>query len=208
MEMQPGLLVEEHLPLVRKLAARMAAQVAPYLEKGDLIGIAVEAILRAAPRYDPDRQVPFSTFVYLRIRGAMSENVGAVAPLSRGITRRRAARPGRRASACPLPLERWLEPASAGTCADELASAIDAARLGPRLGAALASLDRRGRELIERHYFRGESLQEIGRLLGRSRSWASRAHARALVKLRAALDGAPGPARGATPSCADGRIDG
>ncbi|HKE16756.1 MAG TPA: sigma-70 family RNA polymerase sigma factor [Kofleriaceae bacterium] len=206
MDTQFGLLVEEHLPLVRRLAARMAAQVAPYLEKGDLIGIAAEAILRAAARYDPDRQVPFATFVYLRIRGAMRESVGAVAPLSRGISRRRAARSGRRGSACSLPLE--LEPASAGTCADELASAIDAARLGPRLGAALASLDRRGRELIERHYFRGESLQEIGRLLGRSRSWASRAHARALVQLRAALDGAPGPARGASPSCADGWMDG
>lgn len=52
------------------------------------------------------------------------------------------------------------------------------------LKQAVAELDdERQRELIERHYFGGESLAEIGEELGLSKSWASRLHASAVRRL-------------------------
>jgi len=43
--------------------------------------------------------------------------------------------------------------------------------------------DERQRELVERHYFGGESLAAIGADLGLSKSWASRLHASAVRRL-------------------------
>jgi RNA polymerase sigma factor for flagellar operon FliA len=181
--------VEGHLPLVRHLAARMIQRARPYLEMDDLIAIGTEALLRAFERFDPRRGVSFGTFAYLRVRGAMCEGIGVVGPVSRGVIRRRKGRPERRA----LPILFRLDDNNVGPTPrpadleEELAVAIDAARLGPRLRGALDTLDERGRQIILRHYFGGDTLNDIGRDMGHSRSWASRMHARALARLRAAL---------------------
>ncbi|HKE18006.1 MAG TPA: sigma-70 family RNA polymerase sigma factor [Kofleriaceae bacterium] len=183
-------LVEQHLTLVRHLAGRMVAAAFPYLEVEDLVAVGVEALLRASSRYDHGRGVPFATFAYPRVRGAMWESIGAVGPFSRGISRRRAGRPAQRAS----PLLRGLDElhgdplAACIDAADRIHLAIDTARLCPQLREAVDALDERDRQIIERHYFAGESLLEIGRDMGRSRSWASRAHSCALARLRAALE--------------------
>jgi len=183
-------LVETHLPLVRHLAQRMIHRARPYLEMDDLVAVGVEALLRAAERFDPCRGVAFGTFAYLRVRGAMCESIGVVGPLTRGVVRRRQGRPERR----PLPAvfrfdeRRLANVASGRELGDELTSAIDASRLAPRLTRALDELDHRDRQLIMRHYFGGDTLHEIGRDLGRSRSWASRVHSRALARLRDALE--------------------
>ncbi len=183
-------LVESHLPLVRHLASRMSVRARPYLELDDLVAVGVEALLRAAQRFDPERGVPFGTFAYLRVRGAMCESIGAVAPLTRGVVRRRQGRPERR----PLPSvfrfddERPAQCPNGRELGEQLTGAIDAARLTPRLMRALDTLGPRDRQLILRHYFGGDTLNEIGRELNRSRSWASRVHSRALARLRAALE--------------------
>jgi RNA polymerase sigma factor for flagellar operon FliA len=65
---------------------------------------------------------------------------------------------------------------------------IDRARLAERLRAALESLPERERALITKHYFEGKNLLEAGAELGRSKTWASRLHAQAIERLRAALD--------------------
>jgi RNA polymerase sigma factor FliA len=187
-------LVHTHLPLVRHLANRMARQAEPYLEVDDLIAIGVEALLRAAERYDPARGVAFGTFAYLRVRGAMVEGLGVVGPLSRGVARKRRDRPTRRKLPVLFRLdeERLGLAAIGGNLEEEMQAALDAAWLAPRLTSALDALGDRDRRLIERHYFRGDTLEDIGRAMGRSRSWASRVHARVLSLLREAIDpGAP-----------------
>jgi len=183
-------LVEAHLPLVRHLAIRMIHRARPYLEMDDLIAIGTEALLRAAERFDPARGVAFGSFAYLRVRGAMCEGIGVVGPLSRGVARRRPGRPERRALPVVFPLDdRHLSGgATRAELGDEMTLAIDATRIGPRLTDALDRLDDRDRQLIVRYYFGGDTLHEIGRDMGRSRSWASRIHARALTRLRETLD--------------------
>jgi RNA polymerase sigma factor FliA len=183
-------LVEKNIPLVRHLAGRMFPRVRPYLEMDDLVAIGTEALLRAAERYDPSRGVPFGTFAYLRVRGAMCESIGVAGPYTRGVTRRRKGRPERRT----LPAlarfdERRVGPGPINhELAEEMTSAIDASRLGSRLNGALDSLSDRDRQLILRHYFGGDTLDIIGRDMGHSRSWACRAHSQALARLRDALE--------------------
>jgi RNA polymerase sigma factor for flagellar operon FliA len=191
-------LVEQHLTLVRHVAGRMISVAHPYLEVADLVAVGVEALLRASLRYDQSRGVPFATFAYPRVRGAMWESIGAVGPFSRGIARRRAGRPEPRVSPWLRGLdELYGDPLAARIdAADRIHLAIDAARLSPQLRVAVDALEERDRQIIERHYFAGDSLLEIGRDMGRSRSWASRAHSGALARLRAVLEpGAPDPAR-------------
>lgn len=52
---------------------------------------------------------------------------------------------------------------------------------------AIAARPEAERRLLERHYFDGLTLDEAGRELGLSKSWASRLHARAIADLTAEL---------------------
>ncbi|MEZ4367406.1 MAG: sigma-70 family RNA polymerase sigma factor [Kofleriaceae bacterium] len=71
---------------------------------------------------------------------------------------------------------------------------LASAQLAARLRAALATLPERERALVTKHYFEGKNLLEAGAELGISKSWASRMHAQAVERLRAALaDEPPGP---------------
>jgi RNA polymerase sigma factor for flagellar operon FliA len=65
---------------------------------------------------------------------------------------------------------------------------IDSTRLGAKLRAAIAGLPERERALMTKHYWEGKNLLEAGAELGISKSWASRMHAQAVERLRAAVD--------------------
>jgi len=56
------------------------------------------------------------------------------------------------------------------------------------LKAALSTLPDKEKRLIELYYFEEKTLEEVGGLLGLSKSWASRLHARAIDLLRAGLE--------------------
>ncbi len=77
------------------------------------------------------------------------------------------------------------EPAADGVPADER---LDRARAAAKLDRAIQSLPDRERTLVTKHYYEGKNLMEAGEELGISKSWASRLHAQAVDKLRAALD--------------------
>ena len=66
---------------------------------------------------------------------------------------------------------------------------IHSDRVARRLRKALRGLPDKERELVTKHYYEGKNLLEAGAELGISKSWASRLHAQAVEKLRAAFDG-------------------
>ncbi|MGE0551142.1 MAG: sigma-70 family RNA polymerase sigma factor [Kofleriaceae bacterium] len=66
---------------------------------------------------------------------------------------------------------------------------MESQRLAARLNQAIAALPEREREIVRKHYFEGKNLLEAGAELGVSKSWASRLHAQAVDRLRAALEG-------------------
>jgi len=64
---------------------------------------------------------------------------------------------------------------------------LDDARRERRLHAALGALPDRQRRLVTKHYWEGKSLVAAAAELGVSKSWASRLHAQAVDRLRAAV---------------------
>jgi RNA polymerase sigma factor for flagellar operon FliA len=66
---------------------------------------------------------------------------------------------------------------------EEIVEALDTHRAADALSRALDELGPRDRALITRHV-EGESLLEVGKEMGMSKSWASRLHTRALARVR------------------------
>jgi len=80
-------------------------------------------------------------------------------------------------AACDAPDERFQAPDEAALEAGER----------ERVRAALATLPDKERQLMELYYFADMKLEEAGKKLGLSKSWASRLHARAVNHLREVL---------------------
>jgi RNA polymerase sigma factor for flagellar operon FliA len=68
-------------------------------------------------------------------------------------------------------------------------ASIEMGQLGLRVRQALQSLPEKEKRLMEMYYFEDKNLEEAGGLLGLSKSWACRLHARAVNLLREALAG-------------------
>jgi RNA polymerase sigma factor for flagellar operon FliA len=80
--------------------------------------------------------------------------------------------------------------AAAGLADESLPAAdaqLDLGRLGARVRDAIKRLPERERQLMELYYFAGKNLEEAGSVMGLSKSWACRLHARAINLLRDAL---------------------
>src|SRR5262249_36173132 len=175
-------LVHQHLDLVRLIARRVRRALARRVELEDLEAHETEGLLQAARRYDPRRGASFATFAGHRIRGAMYDAVRAQGRY----TRREVAEHRTRVhvpAATPAPEPDALPSDEARP--DEIALARERRR---RLAEAVGALAGSERHFIQRLYFDGAMLTAAGGELGLSKSWASRVHARALRRLREALE--------------------
>jgi RNA polymerase sigma factor for flagellar operon FliA len=85
------------------------------------------------------------------------------------------------------------EPPDARPGADE---ALEQDELSAAVRAALRALPEQERAIVEAFYFKDRNLQDAGRDLGVSKSWASRLHAAAIDKLRLRLARADARAAG------------
>ncbi|MBX3160511.1 MAG: sigma-70 family RNA polymerase sigma factor [Deltaproteobacteria bacterium] len=61
---------------------------------------------------------------------------------------------------------------------------IASRQLRERLNAAIAELPPRERKLLQKHYWEGKNLLEVGEELGLSKSWTSRLHAQLVDRLK------------------------
>jgi RNA polymerase sigma factor for flagellar operon FliA len=80
--------------------------------------------------------------------------------------------------------------AAAAVADDSLPAAdaqLDTGRVGARVRQAITRLPARERQLMELYYFADKNLEEAGAVMGLSKSWACRLHARAVRLLREAL---------------------
>jgi RNA polymerase sigma factor for flagellar operon FliA len=66
-------------------------------------------------------------------------------------------------------------------------AALDTGRRAERLREVIQTLPDRERRMMELYYYSEKNLQEAGAVLGLSKSWACRLHARAIELLRVAL---------------------
>lgn len=65
------LLIEEFLPKIKYTARRLSLKLPPHIDVEDLISCGITGLLDAVARFDPKKNVKFSTFAEFRIRGAM-----------------------------------------------------------------------------------------------------------------------------------------
>ena len=68
--------VRDATPRMIRLAHKMSRML-PGVDADDLQGIGAEALVRAALRYDPQSGVPFESFAFYRVRGAMIDGARA-----------------------------------------------------------------------------------------------------------------------------------
>lgn len=83
-------LIREGLPIVRRLAFRLARRLPPSVEVGDLIGAGNEGLVKAAENFDSERYPRFAPYAEQRIRGAMLDELRAMDPVTRHGRRRMA----------------------------------------------------------------------------------------------------------------------
>jgi RNA polymerase sigma factor for flagellar operon FliA len=71
-------------------------------------------------------------------------------------------------------------------------AAVGRAELLQRVRTAIGELPAEEAELVRRHYLEGDRFDEVAKQLGLSKSWASRLHTRALLRLTKRLRGISG----------------
>jgi RNA polymerase sigma factor for flagellar operon FliA len=70
-----GELQKEYLPLINRLAHRLASRLPENIEVDDLINSGVVGLLDAVSKFDPERKIKFKTYAEFRIRGAMLDEL-------------------------------------------------------------------------------------------------------------------------------------
>ncbi|MCL1853366.1 MAG: FliA/WhiG family RNA polymerase sigma factor [Peptococcaceae bacterium] len=70
--------VAKYLPLVKRIAGRLAISLPSHVEEEDLVGYGVFGLLEALQRFEPSRGVKFETYAGIRIRGAMIDGLRAM----------------------------------------------------------------------------------------------------------------------------------
>ncbi len=68
-------LVEEHAPLIKYIAHRIAKRLPPHIEVDDLVGSGVLGLIDAIGKFDPTRGAQFKTYAEFRIRGAIMDEL-------------------------------------------------------------------------------------------------------------------------------------
>ena len=68
-------LLEQHAPLVKRLAHQMKAKLPPSVEVDDLIQAGMIGLLDAVSRYEENHGAQFETYAVQRIRGAMLDEL-------------------------------------------------------------------------------------------------------------------------------------
>jgi RNA polymerase sigma factor (sigma-70 family) len=168
--------VLRHLPLVRSIAHRMRPVVA-QCDVDDLVSAGTIGLIEAIDRYDPNLGVPFASFAYGRIRGAIIDEMSRLVGAKRFPDR----------SAEPLSLEAPIVEDENLTLMDVT---VDRLAREPQRGAELSELLEAARQLPSRERemlglsVAGHSVTEIAQLHGCSQSLASQLLIQARFRLQ------------------------
>jgi len=81
-------LVLEHLPLVRAIAVRVYENLPVHVDLDDLVHAGILGLFDAAVKYNPGKQVAFSSYAKHRIKGAILDSLRQLDWASRDLRRR------------------------------------------------------------------------------------------------------------------------
>lgn len=169
------------LPLVKRIARRLASRLPANVELDDLVQTGWIAVYAALPRYDATRGASLETFAARRALGGMLDELRRGGPLSRAEWRERQEHPE----------QRWPEDYDpADPAPGPLAVLLDRERLA-RAEVEIARLPARSREVL-RLMLDGELTgDEIGAMFGLGPSRISQILADAVAVLAARLADPP-----------------
>jgi len=68
-------LIVDHLPLVRHIVQKVVGNLGRRMDTDDLISAGTVGLVRAARAYDPSRHNNFNTYAYIRVRGAVIDEL-------------------------------------------------------------------------------------------------------------------------------------
>lgn len=80
--------VLEHLPLVKAIAVRVHENLPVHVDLDDLVHAGILGLFDAASKYNPDKQVVFSSYAKHRIKGAILDSLRQLDWASRDLRRR------------------------------------------------------------------------------------------------------------------------
>lgn len=190
--------------LVRTIAWKIHRKVSRHIELDDLISYGQVGLVEAARRFDLSRGLEFTTFAYHRVRGAILDGLSRMSwfkevDYARGRYEVTANEVMQTEESHGADVEALTDSATRlgvihlfCNYSEERIDAVEdsdpsdlASRneLRTRLVELLTTLDTEARDLIHAVYFEGLTLEQAGARAGFTKSWASRAHARAIRTL-------------------------
>lgn len=120
-------LILGHLPLVKHVIGRLLGELPQGVDIENLESAGVLGLVEAASKFDPSRNAMFKTFAYLRIRGAIVDELRRNSPLPQHmLTRVSVIRKAYRTLPHPVTVEALA--AATGLTADEVADTLAAER--------------------------------------------------------------------------------
>ncbi len=182
-----GYVVESFLPLVGAIARTVSRGLPSVVEIDELINDGVLGLYTALERYDPRRNVGFSTYAGHRIRGAMLDGLRRRDPLPRALRRAQKAFGGGGIQFHDLD-EALMVPADEDASPEALVLEADLRR---RVRCGLEALPPRDREVLELRMVRGWPLRAVAEQLSLSITRVAEIQARGLERLRRYLEGEP-----------------
>jgi RNA polymerase sigma factor for flagellar operon FliA len=75
------------LPMVRKIARRAVSYLRPPLSLDDLVSAGTIGLLKAARDFDASHQAEFKTYAYIRIKGAVLDELRRASPLPSSVSK-------------------------------------------------------------------------------------------------------------------------
>jgi len=121
-------LIMSHLPLVKHVIGRLVAEMPPGVDIENLESAGVLGLVEAASKFDPERNAQFKTFAYLRVRGAILDELRRNCPLPQHVMERvTKIRKAYRDLPAPVTVEMLAQ--TTGLSADEISDTLSAMRL-------------------------------------------------------------------------------
>lgn len=200
-------LIVEHLPLVKQVLGRTLAALPNSADKENLEAAGTLGLVEAAWKYDPSRNVKFSTFARKRIYGAVMDELRRNCPLPQTVLERwgrvravlernngviaiseiadQLGITEEEVEDCIVAIrltqpESWTEASGLSANFDQLERAEEAALLAD----CIMMLSERDRAIVTMYYHDRMFLREIGNTLGLSESRVSRLLATAEIRLQ------------------------
>ncbi len=198
---------------VRSLASQVRRQFSGKLDLEDLVSYGSIGLFEAAERFDPKVGHNFLTFAHYRIKGAIFDGLRKMGVL-KGADQRAAYLGERTSAylenassrdsgdrglasdvyevasavtslaaifACSLEGTEGLQLRDESMGADEK---IELEQLKERVKLAIEQLPENEQKLLVAYYYQGKTLEEAGAVIGQSKSWSSRLHARAIERIK------------------------